>query len=267
MKIKLKNPNFGVKKSELSQASYADKEILESPFWVINQPIKIPPEAYIYSLDPVEYEKTVKEKFAKDNGMLALLKVQDGKQALVQIHRWMPSVPLGSGGKGEPVGAWVIGEMQASPGEYIGRKQLVQLPIWSAEKGYYVLKELSEGIKLKGTINPKDVPRGWLVDLSTDSVLVDFEGGRFNGQIGDKRVQDESAEELLILGSDGSMYIRNSEWEKEAPSNERPRELRANAWKNWIDDAERMTTGANPNGFDRGRPGGGDGPGGKGGGS
>ncbi|HEY2784794.1 MAG TPA: hypothetical protein VGJ05_07445 [Fimbriiglobus sp.] len=259
LRVKLKNPSFGPQfKSQVSQASYATKEVLTSAEWVINQFVPIPPETYVYALDPAEFEKSVKEKFPKDNGMQALMKVQDGKQALVQIHRWMPEVRLPGSSATEPVGAWVIGEVQAAPGEYIGRRQLCQLPIWSAEKGYYVLKELPEGYRLKGNVGTTKVPRGWLVDLSTNDILVDFDGGRYRGQIGDKTVQDESAEELLILRPDGSMFVRNSETDKDF----KPRELRAKAWDEWVKTAESVTPGANPNGFDRSRPGGGGGDGG-----
>jgi hypothetical protein len=261
LKIKLKNPNFGQPANTVSQASYVKKEILESGWYVVPGQIPIPPEAYVFGMDPVEYEKTVKEKYPKDNAMQALLKVDDRRQAVVQVHRWMPEVRLADSTKKEPVGAWVIGEMQASPGEFIGRKTLVQLPTWSAEKGYYTLKELPEGLKLKNSTS-KDPPKGWLVDLSTDNILVDFDGGRFRGPIGEKTVTDESAEELLILKPDGTMTVRNSEYDRYF----KPRDLRAKAWDAWVRQSELMTPNANQNNQPGGpgRPGSG-GPGGAGG--
>ena len=77
------------------------------------------------------------------------------------------------GGKREPVGAWVVAEMPVGRGEYVGRKQYVKLPLWSSETQQYLLREMADKV-VKGKYQPK----GWLVDFSTKSVLVDFEGGK-----------------------------------------------------------------------------------------
>ncbi|MDT1107490.1 hypothetical protein, partial [Pseudomonas aeruginosa] len=74
----------------------------------------------------------------------------------------------------EPVGAGVVAEMPVGRGEFVGRKQYIKLPLWSAESQQYQLREVGDKV-LKGKLQQ---PRGWLVDFSTQSVLVDFEGGR-----------------------------------------------------------------------------------------
>ena len=109
---------------------------------------------------------------AEEKALNSLLQVKEN-QAVVQVATWMEQVRAGDGAKREPVGSWVVAEMPVGRGEFVGRKQFVKLPLWSSESQQYVLREVSDKV-VKG----KYQPRGWLVDFSTKSVLVDFEGGR-----------------------------------------------------------------------------------------
>ena len=98
------------------------------------------------------------------------------------------------------------------------------------------------------------------MDLTTSAVLVDFEGGKFRGQVNNNSVQDESDVEMLVVRPDGSVAVRNSA----ADDTFAPREKRSKEWEEWLKKAEeqgnRLTQpGGAGSGF--GRPGGGGSPG------
>ena len=86
--------------------------------------------------------------------------VQEGRKAVVQVQQWTQQIRLDTGNKTEPVGTWVVSDLAVSPGEYIGKRQLVELPLWSAGLGNYVLRELTSGVRVWGVRDPKNQPKG-----------------------------------------------------------------------------------------------------------
>jgi hypothetical protein len=131
------------------------------------------------------------------------------------------------------VGAWIVAEMPVGRGEYIGRKQYVRLPLWSSEVNNYVLREIPDKV-FKGLDGKVEQPKGWLVDFTDQSVLVDFEGGKVRTKIGDKEYSDDVAEELLILGRDGKLLVRNSLSDETDPN----RKAYTGIWESWLRAAE-----------------------------
>ena len=263
IQVKMKNPNFGSPKS-VREPSDAKKEILTSVWVEIPEVVTYPAEAHLYAYDTAEYadaaETLAREYASGDNRALSILKllfgsndVKYGKEAVVQMQTWMPQVRA-TGSTVEPVGTWVVSEMPVAPGEYVGRRQLVKLPLWSSSFGGYVLRELSNAINVAG-LPPKNQPKGWTVNFGTKSVLVDFEGGSVRNTIAGKRVEETSATELLILRPDGKLIIRNSAVDMADPK----RKTRNDEWSTWIDRVETQpTTPIDPtgeNGFGFGRPG------------
>lgn len=254
IRVVMKNPNLKLD-ALVSQPDFAKKEKIESPTWNVPGTATIPPETYVYAQNQKKYEEKVKEKFQKNSAMQELLLPKDGK-TVVQIHQWAESVRLNAN-TSEPIGTWIIGEVPVGPGEYVGRKHLVQLPTWSAERSAYALKELPGGIKLKPPA--RETPKGWLVDLTSASVLVDFEGGKYRGTVNNNTVQDESDVEMLIVRPDGSVTVRNSAADAATPA----REYREKSWNEWLKKSEeqgnRMTQqGTGAPGAGGGQPGGGD---------
>ena len=252
LRIIMRNVNKG-KTGLVTNNDYTNGDRLESAWWNVPGAATIPPESYFYAIAPKAYEKKVKEKFEKSSAMQELLLPKEGK-TVVQIHQWAQEVRLNANAK-EPIGTWIIGEVPVGPGDYIGRKHLVQLPTWSAERTAYALKELPGGLGLKPP--SKEKPKGWLVDLTTAAVMVDFEGGKFRGQVNNNSVQDESDVEMLVVRPDGSVAVRNSA----ADDTFAPRQKRNKEWDEWLKKSEvqgnQLTQpgGAGAGGF--GRPGGG----------
>ena len=148
------------------------------------------------------------------------------------------------GSKREPLGAWVLAEIPVNRGEFIGKKQLISLPLWSAEKVKFLLQTLP---KYK-VANAKDQPKGVLVDFTTSMMCVDYEGGKAKQTFGQRNVEDESAVEMLILRPDGSIFVRNSAQDAE----ETDRVEREKGWNDWIkrveDDTKTAGTLTNPMG-------------------
>ncbi|HET6573794.1 MAG TPA: hypothetical protein VFG68_09350, partial [Fimbriiglobus sp.] len=272
IRVKMKNPNFN-QPNMVSRKSDAKIETLKGP-WVqlgkADEFITIPPEMYIYAADADEYIEHVDDLYKKNGregairNVMEYREVQDGRRALVQFQQWMPQIRIeGSGNKTEPIGTWVVADMPVAAGDFIGRRQLVELPLWSASQQAYVLRELTGGVKVHGIANQKHQPKGWPVNFQTLSVLVGFEGGKTKAELSERTVTDESATEVLILRPDGKLLVRNSVADKEDPE----KKGRQETWDKWLkrvrdrkEDMNMMGNPMDPNGggFQRG---GGPGPG------
>lgn len=247
VRVKMRNPNFG-KETLVREKSEAKKEVLDGPWVAIPALAVLPPDAHLYAYDPDEYLKTAKATVdevkanvpnnKKDtagtsmNNLLEYREVIDGRRAIVQFQTWMPQV-LASGNKQEPVGTWVLSEVPVAVGEYIGKKSLVKLPLWSSSVANYVLRELGGGIKVYGV--PADSqPKGWAVNFKTKSLLVDFEGGKSVTKFGGRVLTEPTAAELLILRPDGKLVLKNSA--RDMADEER---VKRNAdWDKWIADVK-----------------------------
>jgi hypothetical protein len=265
IRLRMWNPNYGQDKlvadPEFAKASY---QLLHSAWRQLGTAITVPAESYLYAYDTKTYRDQInsayptegKEATTETKYLNGLLQVKD-HQAVVQVATWMEQVKAGEGIKREPVGAWVVAEMPVGRGEYIGRRQYVKLPLWSSESQQYVLRELTDKI-VKGKYQPK----GWLVDFTTKSVLVDFEGGklktksavRFDTQgnlINQTRTfEEESATELLIVRPDGKLVVRNSGVDE----NDANRKIITSEWSRWVKEVEthKSSSGekSEPNPFD-----------------
>ena len=273
IRLKMKNPNYFGKDAKdmarfvLNPAWATDPkfEILYSPWVTLSEQvgdkmvakgITIPHENFLFAYDPETYRKNIAEMYkgAANRKLLERAQAKDS-QAVVQIQQWRQEVRTGDG-KREPVGAWVVAEMPVGRGEYIGRKQYVRLPLWSSEVDNYVLREIPDKV-FKG---PKETeqPKGWLVDFSDQSVLVDFEGGKVRARVGSTDYSDDAAEELLILGRDGKLIVRSSIADEADPN----RKAYTGIWETWLKAAEQRKSPTSATGkggeFD-GAPGGGGG--------
>ena len=236
IRVRMRNPNFG-QRDKVSKPDDAKREFLEGPWVQIPQIVTVPSEMYFYAFDSDAYLNNVKDLVERSGKELALKNlleergVQDGTRAVIQMHSWLPQVRIdGAGNKTEPVGSWVVAEMPVARGEYIGRRQLIELPLWSAGLVNYVLRELSGGVKVFGIKDAKNQPKGWPVNFKTPLILVDFEGGRSKTNIAGREVTDDSSTEMLILRPDGKMLVRSSAQDME----EANRKARNENWDAWL---------------------------------
>ena len=249
LRVKMKNPNFG--RRDVGRPSDAIPPILFGEWTTIGTKVTVSSDLNMYLGDPVKYHDAIVAKY-KDRAVQNLLDNKNGELPIVQIQTWMQQVVL-DGGKREPLGAWVLGEIPVNRGEFIGKKQLISLPLWSAEKVKFLLQTLP---KYK-VANAKEQPKGVLVDFTTSMMCVDYEGGKTKQTFGSRNVEDESAVEMLILRPDGSIFVRNSAQDAE----ETDRVEREKGWNDWIkrveDDTKTAGSLTNPMGpmgdFGKGR--------------
>jgi hypothetical protein len=265
IRLRMLNPNFGQDKLVANPEFAKDThKILYSP-WTLTGPITVPAESFLYAHDvkayrekidaeyPPQTNNTVEPKITatpESKAVNHLLQVKDN-QAVLQVAAWMAQVRTGIGTQREPVGAWVVAEMPVGRGEFIGRKQFIKLPLWSAVSQQYQLREVGDKVVKKGL----EQPRGWLVDFSTASVLVDFEGGRVKtrtnvkfdekGNVitgGSRLVDEDAATEVLIVRLDGRLVVRSSQTDDLDPN----RTAITDVWTKWVKEIEGRKTAATP---------------------
>lgn len=269
IRLRMVNPNYGqadlVANPEFAKESY---KILRSKWLQLEMPITVPSESFLYAQDVRAYADEVNKEYppsgegasAETKAINKLLQVKDD-QAVVQVATWMEQVRAGDSTKREPVGGWVVAEMPVGRGEFVGRKQIVRLPLWSSETQQYVLREVPEKV-VKG----KHQPKGWLVDFSTQSVLVDFEGGKVKSKsnvrfddkgnlvTGTRTVEEDAATELLIVRPDGKLAFRSSKLDEADPA----RKEIVTRWNDWVKEVEKHKSadgmGGEPNQFDPKKP-------------
>jgi hypothetical protein len=273
IRLRMWNPNYKqdqyVANPEFAKDSY---KTLYSKWLQLETPITVPAESFLYAHDVKAYRDAIDAQYPRDSkevetrAVNSLLQAKDG-QAVLQVATWMEQVRTDAA-KREPVGGWVVSEMPVGRGEYVGRKQFVKLPLWSSELQQYVLREVAEKVAFDRFGKPTAVqPKGWLVDFSTKSVLVDFEGGRvksrtrvsFDGKgqavtnTNDRNLDEDVATEVLIVRADGKLVVRNSQTDDTDPN----RSGIVKGWAEWLKDVEKRVlpkAGMSDNPFDKKGP-------------
>ena len=114
------------------------------------------------------------------------------------------------------VGDWVIGDMPVRRGEYIGRMEQAEVPVWFETRERFDLAKPPPPPRINNPLlRPPPPPKGIPVDFTTTELLVDWEGGRYYQPIrtGEKTfrdVREDSNVEMLVLGADGKVRVHNS---------------------------------------------------------
>lgn len=278
-RLVMRNPNFG-KHKEMATESDADKSELEdtseSGWFECPQTATLPPEFHLYAGSAKAYQSShaeelekqleaLKEKDKERKGPIRqayekfseMPEVAAGKKAVVQVQWWLPQVVLGNSTR-EPIGAWVTADLPVGPGELIGRKALIPLPLWSAKTENYVLSSRKLQKSSIKDLRPEEMPPGQIVNFTTPNLLIDFDGRKT--PIPAKN-DEEVANELLVLHPDGTIEVLG---ELDAAA-DKARIDRQGMWSKWVTEVKKRkeqgvpaqpgTTGAGGPG---GRGGGGD---------
>ncbi len=273
-RLVMRNPNFG-KKDQMATEADADKLEIESPddWFECPQTASLPAEFHLFAGTAKTYETAHTDEIAKQletlkdsarkpeaqRAYLAFTEIKDvaaGKKAVVQVQWWLPQLILPGTNSQEPIGAWVTADLPVGPGEFIGRKALVPLPLWSAKTETYVMS--SRKLQKAGIagLKAEEIPPGQIVNFTTPNLLVDFDGRKTPVAAKDKDKEDnEVANELLVLRSDGTVEVLS---EVQATA-DKERGKRFDLWTKWVADVmKRKELGVTP------PPGTGPGPGGRG---
>lgn len=240
IRVKMKNPNYGLKVPAVAKESDAKESILYGPWVQIKRPdgvpltVTVPSDANTYLVDPIEYADNLRKKY-KEPQVQQLLDNANGKLPVVQVQQWLHKVMIEN--SEEPIGTWIVADLPVARGEFIGRKQLISLPLWSSQKVKFILQELPK-YKVFGL--KKDQPKGVLVDFTTSNICVDYEGGKQSRILGDRSIEDDGAVEMLVLRADGSVAVRSSATDMVNPD----RTERVKKWDEWIERVKKDTEAA-----------------------
>jgi hypothetical protein len=154
------------------------------------------------------------------------------------------------------IGEWLVAErVPVARGEYLGRHQYVQVPVWKPEHEAFVLMSIDPRSR-----DPRYtyVPADFSQPDGTDLVLVDFDGGEAKyDRPGKSAVSDKAAMEVLVMSPDGRLLVHDSA--ADVKSDERKKRL--DAYRTRIKDVKSGKTA------DKGDATSPFGPGGKGGGN
>ncbi|MCE9532644.1 MAG: hypothetical protein K8T89_16220 [Planctomycetes bacterium] len=244
IKIRMQNPNWvgrnaddkpekPQKYEKVSRPSDADVELLEGPWTELKGKVEVPPEDFMFATDP-----------AVDLKGKTTVNLKPG-QGILQFQRWLPVATIEN--FKEPIADWIVADVVATRGMYLGGKQFVNLPIWSSKTNAYVLRELPAD---KGS-KSKEPRRGVIMDPTKPGpsyVVVDIEGGVRELRLPTKIITEETATEILLLDEKGNLQVRSSFVDRAATE----RANREKEWLSWIDRTEKPvgSTGAVKKNFD-----------------
>jgi hypothetical protein len=210
LRVRMANPNYGRNK-EVASLTYAQEKELpvdDSKWYVVPNTVSVPPDLYYYAVDQLDLDGG-RNKYKGINRDVGVSK----DRTALQLHRWLEGFQPKGSTKTLPVGEWVVAErVIINRGEYVGRRQRIEFPYWrTTQEQFVVATEPGATRKAPGvevSFRPAR-PDG------LDTVLVDFEGGRQecdrvisrdeDGKEKKKKVQDVSANEVLLLTPDGKL--------------------------------------------------------------
>ena len=132
IKVRLSNPNFGMK-DKVAFEDLASKASIESEWAPEEKEIKksntevtIPRELYFYATEMDDKLRELKEK--SDPRLIS----DRSDVAYLQAQEWFESIQLNPTNSATkvPLGDWAITEIPVRRGEYIQRRENVQVPVW-----------------------------------------------------------------------------------------------------------------------------------------
>jgi hypothetical protein len=211
--VRMANPCFKKTDKAVSKNITQEKEI-RGPWAELPHVVSIPEEQMFYVVD---------EKRSETGGYA------DKDKLTVQVHRWLEQVQTDPNNRNAfyKVGDWsVLEREQVRRGELIGEWKEIEVPVWYPNlKKYNFAVNNEERKRSPGA--PRRQPRGIPVNFDTQTLLVDFEGGKRAYQVGANKITDESPIEALVLTPDGKLFVHNGK----ADTEDEERGKRIKEWK------------------------------------
>jgi hypothetical protein len=233
LRVRMANPNY--KRADVASPELAEGKALLSDWYEVPQLAAMPPEHHVYAVDQSDLDG---KKYSGQNAGVPLVR---DRQVALQIHKWLEKADVGSV-EPVPVGEWTVAErVIAMRGEYVARKQRVEVPYWNSARESFVLASDRSGRgKTKGVLADFSPPTGG------EMILVDFEGGdlsytRARGKNDGKAegvcVAEKAGYEALILSPDGKL-LAHASW-TDASDQERVRRL--DGWRRRMKEVKEGT--------------------------
>jgi len=225
------NPNY--KRTDVASPAYAEDLELKSDNWfIIPQPVVVPLEMICYAVDQKDLDGARSYR-----GIHANETLKKNQQVTFQIHQWTENVSPDRRVV-TPVGEWLIAErIIVNRGEYIGRKERVEVPLWRETMDAFVLAATGVAGRQKSGM---EVNFG---HARNEAIMVDFEGPEHTYQrAGGPAVKETTTTEVLILSHDGKLVAHDSETDKKNAE----RIERLEAWRKRIKDIKEQKPPVNP---------------------
>ena len=233
--VRMANPCYKKTDKAVSKNITLEKEIVGPPAQ-LPETVRIPDEKLLYAVD---------EKRNEGSGFTF------NDRIAMQVHNWLEQLQTDPNNprSAYKVGDWSILEREwVKRGEFIGEVKETEVPIWWPTQKKYLFAGNTEERK-RGSGGPRRRPQGVPVDFNTGALLVDFEGGKRNYQVGAVKITDESPIEALVLTADGKLLVHNSKTD----ADNKERADRYTEWKKTQEkvkeEADNMKAGANPQGL------------------
>jgi hypothetical protein len=214
LQVRMANPNFGRK--DVASPEYLKKKELTGPWSEVPIKVHIDPETRYYAMDQAEWERLLPTPNNKYRGPHYNENLNRDRQIILQAHRWLEQVPLA---KSNPMlfGEWTVAErIPVYLGEYIGRKERIEAPVWRFAREDFVIasdtttKRFRKGIEVYFGYAPNERSQ-------QEAVLVDFEAprhgylkvvSRTEDGVKTQKVEDACGQEALIFRpQDGRLML------------------------------------------------------------
>jgi hypothetical protein len=225
--IKMGNPNKDLK--NVLSPSYAEKPYLLSDWYEVKEDVVVPQETYVYALD----QKAIEKDYKGQNSGYTLQK----GQAVFQMHKWLERMPLPNNPKAiEEIGEWVVAErVPVSRGEYLGRNQRVQVPVWKPTQDAFIL--MGDKAYNSRYPAPPGVPVNFSQPDGSDLILVDFDGGEAKYELasGKGQISEPCETEAIVLAPDGRLLVHDSIMD----SKDQERDKRLKAYRERIEEVKK----------------------------
>jgi hypothetical protein len=257
VKIKITNPAYGKDELAVSKEAAAEPVLVAEEWKDVTRRVGEEEAPLRVTIDNELMYYAVDEKL--DQRVLPV----NSERAAVQIHRWLEEVRVNPSDKNSvvPVGEWSILErLLVHRGEYIGRQEEVDVPVWRTTKDAWALAGHSDEASARAGQLRSARSKGVVVDFGMDpvkqnySILVDFEGGAQTIMSDGKPVRDESPIEMLVLDASGKLIVHKSVTD----TADQARQQRYSAWKGEVSSLKDRENGRRPGEdsmFQRGAPG------------
>jgi hypothetical protein len=233
VQIKVANPNFG-KDKLVGRPDHAKVEELVGP-WV---DVTFMRDGQRTTFLSIPNEMEIYASPADTKGYL------EKDQLRLQIQTWLESIrpQKENADYREPIGDWVVSDIEAYRGQFIKGTKPVKLPLWSPPQNAYQFKELGK------TKLPANLKGTSAIDFDSGVLLVDYEGGKIGQPLpvyrGRTLPPDDSGLEILMLTPDGRLVSRvNSADDKNSL-----RKGRDDTWLKWLKDTEEAGDKPDPKG-------------------
>lgn len=157
----------------------------------------------------------------------------------VQLHKWLGKIEIEGSSDRESaiVGDWWIEPLLIGRGEFIGRSPSLPGPAGESNLVQWVSHAFdSVTQKIGGDVQKKTRS----IDLTTPSILVDFQGGAyqsFRSDIAKSSKKDDVPAEILVLEADGRLIANQVSDHRD----DEGRKQRYNHWKTWLEKLAKPT--------------------------